>query len=64
MTEIRYFCDKCGATILEARTLLIVEMGAIIQRRGRIDLCQDCACDLEGWLAARHVEEMVGKGGR
>ena len=55
MTVSHVICDRCGAEILDARTLLKVKVSCgPLLRHGldRIDLCSSCAANLMTWLKA------------
>lgn len=52
MTILTVFCDKCGETILENRTVFDIRAGAMRARRETIDLCDDCCRALDEWLRA------------
>ncbi len=51
MVNTSIYCDRCGANILEGRSLLESKAGPILATRSTIDLCRDCASAFRGWLA-------------
>ena len=51
MTTRRVTCDRCGAEIPDARTLLAVRCGPLLALGfARLDLCRACAEALVSWL--------------
>ena len=53
MTEVRVFCDRCGAHVTEGRVHLENRLGPSRLARPEVDLCPDCAAAFWAWLDSR-----------
>lgn len=51
MVKTEICCDRCGKVIIDRRTKLTPECGALREQgRGPIDLCEGCTEDFGSWL--------------
>jgi hypothetical protein len=63
MRETRVLCDRCGA-ICRSFSVIEAAAGPLRARTASpIDLCEDCAARLVGWLRSGHPADERGLGG-